>query len=425
MPDRLEIVPLSKPPLATVRVPGSKSITNRALVLAALSGTTCELRGVLRSEDTEVMGECLRKLGLHLDVSWPGFTVSVDSESGPVIFPARAELFVANSGTTMRFLTALVSLGHGRYRLDGTPRMRERPIEDLLAALRQLGVRAYSEHRNGCPPVIVEANGIPGGSVSIKGDISSQFLSGLLMAAPFAQHDVMIAVEGTLVSWPYVSMTVEMMRRFGLSIEAEGSRRFRVPGRQFSGVGDFTSEPDASAAGYFFAAAAITAGQVTVQDLTTKSIQGDIRFVDLLEEMGCHVVRGEEGITVRGGGLRGIDADMNDISDTVMTLAVVACFADGPTTIRNVAHIRLKETDRLAALATELQRIGAGVDELSDGLVIHPAPLHGAEIETYNDHRMAMSLALAGLTVPGIVIKNPACVGKTYPQFFADLERLR
>ncbi len=426
MEDRLEIVPLAQPPVATVRVPGSKSITNRALVLAALTRASfgCKLHNVLRSEDTEIMINCLRALGFTIEANWPESVVIVFSNVDEILPAHHADLFVGNSGTTMRFLTAMVSLGHGRYRLDGVPRMRERPIEDLLSALRQLGVNAFSERDNGCPPVVVEASGIAGGHVRVKGDVSSQFLSALLMAATQAKSDVTIDLDGPLVSWPYVSMTIEMLRQFNQDIAVEG-KRFIVAGGRGSFVGGFTIEPDASAASYFFGAAAITGGQVTVQDLTAKSIQGDIRFVDLLEEMGCHVVRGEVSLTVRGGPLRGIDADMNDISDTVMTLAAVACFAEGPTTIRNVAHIRHKETDRLAALATELRRIGAEVEEFPDGLRITPQPLHGAVIETYNDHRMAMSLALVGLQVPGIVIRNPSCVAKTYPEFFADLEKLR
>jgi 3-phosphoshikimate 1-carboxyvinyltransferase len=322
-------------------------------------------------------------------------------------------------------LTALVSLGHGRYRLDGTPRMRERPIEDLLAALRQLGVRAASERNNGCPPVVIEANGLRGGLVRIKGDMSSQFLSGLLMAAPRASGDVAIEVDGPLVSLPYVSMTVEMMRQWGLRIDMTSEPRFSIPAPQETGLGAYDVEPDASAASYFWGAAAVTGGAVRVLGLNTHSLQGDIRFVDVLEEMGCTAVRGEDGITVHGGPLRGIDVDMNDISDTVMTLGAVALFADRPTTIRNVAHIRHKETDRLAALATELRRVGAEVEEFADGLRITPRPLHGAEIETYNDHRMAMSMALVGLMVPGVVIKDPGCVAKTYPDFFSDLEKLR
>jgi 3-phosphoshikimate 1-carboxyvinyltransferase len=245
------------------------------------------------------------------------------------------------------------------------------------------------------------------------------------MAAPFARETVSINIDGELVSWPYVAMTISMMRQWGLRVEWRDKTRIEVPRQQGMSRGDYEIEPDASAASYFYAAAAIIGGQVQVPGLTAHSLQGDMRFVDVLGTMGAHVVRSEHGITVHGGPLCGIDVDMNDISDTVMTLGAVACFADGPTTIRNVGHIRHKETDRLAALATELRRVGAGVEEFADGLTITPGRLHGAEIETYNDHRMAMSLALVGLRVPGVVIRNPGCVAKTYPDFFTDLEKLR
>jgi 3-phosphoshikimate 1-carboxyvinyltransferase len=427
-PERLEVVPLERPPQAMVRVPGSKSITNRALVLAALSEpmSGSELRGVLQSEDTEVMVEALRALGFRVRTDWAEAIIHV--RRGPHARPipaAEADLFVANSGTSMRFLTALVSLGQGRYRLDGVARMRERPIEDLLAALRQLGVQAWSERQNGYPPVIIEARGLQGGTVRIKGDVSSQFLSGLLLAAPLARDEVTIEVDGLLVSRPYVAMTVKLMEQFGVRVETDLAGYFHVPVCPWYQPTKLVIEPDASAASYFFAAAAITRGEVCIPYLTASSLQGDLRFVDLLKQVGCEVERTWMSLTVRGGPLRGIDVDMNDISDTVMTLAAVACFAEGPTTIRNVAHIRHKETDRLAALATELRRVGAGVEEFADGLMITPGPLHGAAIETYNDHRMAMSLALVGLRVPGIVIKDPGCVAKTYPRFFDDLEKLR
>jgi 3-phosphoshikimate 1-carboxyvinyltransferase len=447
-PTRLAVEPLGRPPTATVRVPGSKSITNRALVLAALCSRVRQPRlyGCLCSEDTEVMIAALRQLGFVVQTDWHAVdpVVTVFRGDRPLIPATSADLYVANSGTTMRFLTAMVGLGHGRYRLDGVPRMRERPIEDLLAALRQLGVDARSEKGNGCPPVVVEANGMKGGRVSIRGDVSSQFLSALLMAAPFAGGDVVIEVQGPLVSRPYVNMTIHQMRTWQLMVSETGVNTFSIPGNQrpdrhrFS---EHTIEPDASAASYFWAAAAITGGAVRVAGdfarralgnekdyatyLTRPTIQGDVHFVDLLVRMGCTVRHEQEGILVQGAPLHGIDADMNDISDTVMTLAAVACFARGPTTIRNVAHIRHKETDRLAALAAELRRVGAGIEEFADGLTITPRPLHGAEIETYNDHRMAMALALVGLRVPGIVIKDPGCVAKTYPGFFADLERLR
>jgi 3-phosphoshikimate 1-carboxyvinyltransferase len=429
-PEKLTIEPLTRPPQATVRVPGSKSITNRALVLAALCGKDkpCEVNNCLRSEDTEVMLAALRTLGFQVDVDWQTARARVGgSPSANRIPAASADLYVANSGTTMRFLTAMVCLGHGRYRLDGVPRMRERPIGDLLAALRQLGVRAVSERDNDCPPVRIEADGLGEGHVRIKGNVSSQFLSGLLLAAPFARGDLVIEVEGTLVSRPYVEMTLRMMDDWGLPVLRKWKEAiFHVEGRQ-KPVGQmvYRVEPDASAASYFFAAAAISGGQVTVPGLSMDGLQGDVGFVDLLEKMGCEVERLNGGLTVRGGPTYGINVDMNDVSDTVMTLAAVACFAERPTTIRNVAHVRHKETDRLAALAAELRRVGAEVDEFADGLAITPRPLHGAEIETYNDHRMAMSMALLGLRVPGIVIKDPGCVAKTYPGFFRDLEKLR
>ena len=427
--DAREIVPLGGRPSCSIEVPGSKSITNRALVLAALSRCHqgSELLGALRSEDTEIMMEALRNLGFRVRANWGLTSVHVQRElvRGDLIPVREADLFVGNSGTTMRFLTAMVSLGRGRYRLDGVPRMRERPVEDLLSALRQLGVRAYSERNDGCPPVIVEADGLRGGRVQIKGDISSQFLSGLLMAAPFAREDVTIEVVGPLVSQPYARLTAAMMSQWDLAVENVRGTLFRIPGRQYSLRGGYTVEPDASAASYFFGAAAVAQGEVRVQGLGTNSLQGDVRFIDVLEDMGCEVVRENVALTVRGGPLRGIDVDMNDISDTVMTLATVACFAEGPTTVRNVAHIRHKETDRLAALACELRKVGAAVEEFADGLRITPRPLRGAVLETYNDHRMAMSLVLIGLRVPGIVIQNPGCVAKTYPGFFQDLEKLR
>jgi 3-phosphoshikimate 1-carboxyvinyltransferase len=428
MNDRLEIVPLTKPPCATILVPGSKSITNRALVLAALHsrGQECFLGNVLTSEDTEVMQRALCQLGFDLfgESCVGGLRISSGPETDTI--PVReADLFVANSGTTMRFLTAIVCLGHGRYRLDGIPRMRERPIEDLLAALQQLGVKAFSERENGCPPVVVEADGLRGGSIRVKGDVSSQFLSALLLVAPSAEGHIDIEVTGDLVSRPYVDMSVAMLRQWGLIIHTPSNRLFHIPGRQRGTMRNYQIEPDASAASYFLGAAAITSGRITLPYLSEQSLQGDMRFANILGQMGCVLGQERGWPFVQGGPLRGIDVDMNDISDTVMTLAAVACFAEGPTTIRNVAHIRHKETDRLAALATELRRVGAEVEEFDDGLTITPRSLHGAEIETYNDHRMAMSMALIGLRVPGIVIKNPGCVAKTYPHFFTDLERLR
>ncbi len=426
-PAQYAVQPLDGPVHASVRVPGSKSITNRALVLAALCGgskRSCELVGTLDSEDTRVMADSLARLGYTVDANWQADTIRVQANSERIIPADHADLFVANSGTTMRFLTAMVALGQGRYRLDGVARMRERPIRDLLDALTQLGVHATSESSNGCPPVVIAADGLQGGTVRIKGDVSSQFLSGLLMAAPFCRANLVIEVDGPLVSVPYVEMTLAIMRQFGLHAETDAFRRFRIPGRQVGGVASYRVEPDASAASYFFALPAIVGGSVTVTGLSKQSLQGDVAFVDKLAQMGCTVQTSGDLITVTGGALRGIDVDMNAISDTVMTLGVVACFATGPTNIRNVAHIRHKETDRVAALATELRRIGATVNEREDGLTITPGPLHGAIVQTYNDHRMAMALALAGLKVPCLIIDNPACVAKTYPRFFEDLEKV-
>ena len=426
-PPTLEIVPLAKPVDAVVSVPGSKSITNRALVLAALGSrvTACFLKGALRSEDTEVMVDCLTKLGFQ--VTWFDDIILVDrNESGRLIPALEADLYVANSGTTIRFLTAMLAAGEGRYRLGGVPRMHERPIGDLLDALQQLGVRAESETGNGCPPVVIETSGLRGGTVRIRADISSQYLSALLMAAPFADGPVTIELEGTAVSEPYIFMTEIMMADFDYFVDhfAPGHYRTGTIGNSVTLRGDYTIEPDASAASYFFAVAAITGGRILVRGMKRDMLQGDVLFVDALARMGCIITESAEGIAVGGRPLRGVDIDMNAISDTMMTLAAVACFAEGPTTIRNVAHVRHKETDRIAAMAAELRKLGATVDEFDDGLTITPGALHGATVETYRDHRMAMSLALIGFKVSGVVIDDPGCVAKTYPGFWEDLQKL-
>lgn len=427
MIDPLEIRPVSRPIRGRIRPPGSKSITNRAVVCAALAGGRSLLKGVLQSEDTRVMIGALKELGFEVDERLENDrsieTYSVLGTGGRI--PAiEANLFCANSGTTIRFLTAMATLGHGWFRLDGVPRMRERPIADLIGALNELGGRVSSELDNGCPPVVVHANGLPGGSATVRGDISSQFLSGLLMAAPAAKSGVEIAVEGPLVSQPYVRMTLAVMRAFGVEVNTTADlSRFGIAPQSYLAC-DYDIEPDASAASYFWAAAAVTGGEVTVEGLSRESLQGDVALVDCLERMGCEVRHAADSITVAGGELRGIDVDMNGISDTVQTLAAVAQFATGPTTIRNVAHIRHKETNRIAAVATELRKLGANVVEHDDGLTIDPRTPRGATIETYNDHRMAMSFALAGLRVPGVRIANPRCVEKTYPAFFDDLAKL-
>jgi len=427
MRETVEIRPVNGPIDATVRPPGSKSITNRALVCAALAEGESVLAGVLDSEDTQVMIVALQQLGVGIDISDRRQTLRVNGCDGQI--PAqRAELFVANSGTTMRFLTALVSLGHGEFRLDGVERMRQRPIGDLVHAIRQIGVRVDYEgdEGNGCPPIVVHAHGLPGGLANISGAVSSQFLSGLLMAAPYAIRPVRLNVVGPLVSVPYIEMTLQVMRQFDAEIEChDGIRRIDVSNTRGYQGRQYSIEPDASAASYFFAAAAITGGQVTVEGLSRSSMQGDVRFCDCLKAMGATVEYGDAYITVKGGPLHGIDVDMNGISDTVQTLAVTALFADGPTRIRNVAHIRHKETDRIAATACELRKLGARVEEFEDGLLVEPQKkLHGAEIDTYQDHRMAMSFALAGLRTANVVIRDPSCTVKTYPDFFRDLERV-
>jgi 3-phosphoshikimate 1-carboxyvinyltransferase len=302
--------------------------------------------------------------------------------------------------------------------------MRERPIRDLLAALNQLGVDARSEQGGGCPPVVIRAQGLAGGVAKVRGDVSSQFLSGLLMAAPYARSPLELAIEGELVSQPYVRMTLSVMRTFGVEVDAAADlARFVIRPARYQGC-DYAIEPDASAASYFWAAAAICGGSVIVEGLGRESLQGDVAFCDCLAQMGCDIRPTPRGIRVVGGKLRGGEFDMNAISDTVQTLGAVALFAAGPTTVRGVGHIRHKETDRIAALATELRKLGATVEEFDDGLRITPGPPRPAAIDTYDDHRMAMSLSLVGLARPGIAINNPGCVAKTYPRFFEDLVAL-
>ncbi len=414
----------SGPVRGRISPPGSKSITNRALVCAALAEGDSILTGALTSDDTRVMMEALWCLGIEVTNYEATREIRVAGCGGRP--PAReAELFVGNSGTTMRFLTPLVALGRGRFRLDGNARMRQRPMADQLDALAELGVSAASEGANGCPPIVVQANGLRGGRARIRGDVSSQFVSGLMMVGPIAEQGLELVVEGPQVSVPYVSMTVAVMSAFGAKVEEIPPHSLRVPGGQAYHGRAYAIEPDASAASYFFAAAAITGGEVKVLGLNRSSLQGDVGFVDVLARMGCRVHEESDGITVQGPQrLGGVEVDMNSISDTVQTLAAVAVFADAPTTISGVAHIRHKETDRISALATELRKFGAAIDERPDGLVISPARLTGAAIETYDDHRMAMSMALVGLRVPDVVILDPGCTAKTYPSFFDDLEQL-
>ena len=427
--EAIAIDPVSRPIEGRVRPPGSKSITNRALVCAALAEGTSLLRGALVSEDTRAMAVGLSQLGVQVaEQGAEGTRLEVVGCAGQL--PAReADIDVGNSGTTVRFLTALATIGKGITRLHGTDRMHQRPIQDLLDALSELGGQAQSEFGNECPPVVVKADGLPGGKCRIRGDISSQFLSGLLLVAPAATTPVHLEVEGPLVSQPYVRMTLEVMRAFGVTPdyarEPHLYANFTFPtGLKYVGR-TYEVEPDATAASYFFAAAAITGGRVTVAGLDQSSLQGDLGFCQVLQQMGCEVEYGDAEVTVTGGALQGVDVDMNHISDTVQTLAAVALFADGPTRVRGVAHNRHKETDRIVDLCTELRRLGAEATEHADGLSLRPPEqLRPARIETYQDHRMAMSLALVGLRAPGVVILDPGCTAKTYPKFFTDLDRL-
>ena len=411
----------SGPIKASIRPPSSKSITNRALIIAALAEGESILHQPLESDDTRVMIDSLRRLGIGVVERDSALLV----QGGGGAFPNdSAELFIGNSGTSVRFLTAMAAVGNGTFQLDGIPRMRERPIQDLLDALQSLGCNATSILGTGCPPVAVTTNGLKGGEVSIKGNISSQFLSGLLMAAPYAQSPVTIQVDGELVSRPYVDMTLAIMAEFGVSAAASETN-FQLPVAKYSGR-EYTIEPDASAASYFFAAAAITGGEATVLELGRDSLQGDVGFCDLLVQMGCELSEHDDGLTLRGPEvLKGIDCDMGEVSDTAQTLSAVALFADGPTTIRGIAHNRHKETDRIGNLAIELRKFGATVDEFEDGFTVNPPQLlTPATADTYDDHRMAMSLALPGLRIPGVKINDPGCTAKTYPHFFEDLAKV-
>ena len=419
------IAPLAHPVNATVTLPGSKSYTNRALIIAALADGASTLRQALFSDDTVFMAEALRQLGIPVRAAESANTFTVEGKGGRI--PAgRADLFVGLSGTSARFLTALACLGHGTYRVDGTARMRERPMKPLLDSLRQLGGAVRSHRDSGCLPLEIAGRGLRGGSARMAGDQSSQYFSALLMAAPYMEAGLDLAVEGRLVHGQYVTMTLKSMADFGVVATdvaaASAERRFRVaPGQRYA-ARTYDVEPDASAASYFFGAAALTGGTLRVENLGADSAQGDLAFVDVLAAMGCAVEKRAHSVTVTGPGkLRGVDVDMGALSDTFMTLAALAPFADGPTVIRGIAHTRLQETDRVHATAQELRKLGVSVTEFDDGLRIEPGPLRGAAIDPHDDHRIAMSFALVGLRQPGIAIDNPGCVAKTFPDYFDRL----
>jgi 3-phosphoshikimate 1-carboxyvinyltransferase len=424
------IEPVTQPFDATITPPGSKSLTNRALVLAALAKGESVLSNALLADDTRVMIDALGALGFDLTVD--NTTIRVAGGAGKI--PAKsAELFCGNSGTSIRFLTALVSLGQGTYTLDGVARMRQRPIGALVETLKNLGVRCEYLNEHGFPPVRVIADGLPGGSVSFGSEASSQFLSAILMASPYARHEVRVNLAPQQTSWPYVAMTMQLMDAFSVTPElvrdpkTQEPKQIIVPQEAYSPT-EYVVEPDASNASYFLALAAIHPGaKITIEGLGKKSLQGDVGFADVLHKMGADLIFGRDFITVGGTDrFEGIDVDLGPMPDTAQTLAVACLFAKGPSTIRGVANLRVKETDRLAALANELSKLGAKVDVDADSITIDPpATLKPAAIDTYDDHRMAMSFALAGTKIGGVTIRGAECVNKSYPNFFEDLERVR
>jgi 3-phosphoshikimate 1-carboxyvinyltransferase len=416
--DTIAIPALNRPVDATVEIPGSKSLTNRALLVAALAQGDSILENALFSEDSEYFVKCVEQLGIPITLNPHQAQIQVAGKGGEI--PAKqADLFVGLAGTAARFISALVALGNGEYRLDGVPRMRERPMGDMLTVLQTGGATVNFEGNSGFMPYTVYSKGFAGGNFSLKANQTSQQLSALLMIAPYAQQDTSIEVEGTLVSQSYVKMTCRLMADFGVEVNQIGDNQFQIKAGQRYQARHYTVEPDASNASYFFAAAAVTGGRVRVKHLTKQSCQGDILWLDVLEQMGCEIKASDDYTEVTGPKqLQGIDIDMNDISDLVQTLGAIAPFASSPITIRNVEHIRYKETDRIKAVVTELRRLGVQVEEFPDRLKIEPGPITPAAIETYHDHRMAMAFAVTGLKVPGIIIKDPGCTAKTFPDYF-------
>jgi len=398
-----------------ITVPGSKSYTHRILICAALSDGICQIENGLLSEDTRFTMSALKQMGIQIDEKDNTFIVNGKKGSFALCLDP---ICLGNSGTSVRLLTAVTSLGQGVYTLTGTERMRERPIQDLLDGLGQIGASARSVHNNGCPPVEVKGGKIAGGNVHLKCNVSSQFLSGLLLIAPYTAEGIDIHVVEGPVSRPYVDMTVDVMERFGIDITREEYDRFRIKGGQTYRSGRYIVEPDCSQAGYFWAAAAISGARIKVKGITRQSRQGDVCFTECLEEMGCVIHDEKDGISVSGKPLSAITADMADMPDMVPTLAVVAAFAKGTTVIKNVAHLKDKESDRLGSVVKELSKIGIEASCSDTGMVIKGGEPHGNEIDTYGDHRIAMSFALAGLKVPGIFIRDENCVEKSFPDFW-------
>ena len=404
-----------------ILLPGSKSYTHRMLIAASLSNDRCRIYNYLDSEDTNYTLAALTRLGASAEKTFDYIDIK---GTGGKFRAVEGPIDLGNSGTSMRLLTGVVAVGQGTYVLTGTDRMKQRPIQHLLDALNQLEVDAVSLDANGCPPVKISGRKISGGLVEIDCSISSQFLSSLVLIAPLTQNGLSVNVTKGPVSKPYIDMTVDVLGRFGIRTERDGYTRFHIPGGQIYRAGEYTVEPDASQASYFWAAAAVTGARVKVSGISHASMQGDVRFTDVLQKMGCRIEHDQTGISVIGQDLSGIDVDMADMPDLVPTLAVIAAFAKGRTTIRNVGHLRDKESDRLSAVQAELTKIGISAKIEGDNLTVSGGMPKGAEIETYNDHRMAMSFAVAGLRTPGIIIKNEGCVAKSFPGFWDVFEQL-
>jgi 3-phosphoshikimate 1-carboxyvinyltransferase len=419
----VEIEPLGGPLRAEVRVPGSKSMTNRALILAALADGRTAVENALRSDDTDRMVASLAALGFEVASDQASATMTVVGRGGRV--PSRkASLFVGASGTCARFLTGLVALGEGEYLLDGTARMRQRPIAPLLDGLGQLGVEATSLAGTGCLPVRVRGRGLPGGRAAIDASVSSQFVSALLMVGPYAQDGLELRLEGDVISRPYVDMTLQQMARAGVEGRWRDERTLVVAAGQRYRPGRQAMESDASNASYFFAAAAATGGRVRVPGLPADSIQGDLALLGVLEAMGCRVRREADAVELsgpEGGRLRSVSVDANDFPDMAQTIAALAPFADGPVEVREAASLRIKETDRIGAVVTELRRLGQEVEESPAGFRVTPRPVRPATVQTYDDHRMAMAFSVVGLRAPGVRIADPGCVAKTFPGYFEAL----
>lgn len=404
-----------------INVPGSKSYTHRILIASALSNGISTISNSLRSEDTLLTADALKKMGVAIEDDET--IVTIHGCNGNL--KAAAEpLYLANSGTSMRLLTGIAAIGNGAYTLTGTKRMQERPIQDLLNGLNNIGVKARSLDGTGCPPIEVVGSKIKGGKTELDCSISSQFLSSLLLIAPLTKEGIEIHILKELVSKPYVDMTVDIMKKLGIKVERDEYKSFYVPGNQSYKAGDYAVEPDCSQASYFWGAAAITGKKIKVKNISKDSSQGDVKFAEVLGKMGCSVFYEEDGIAVKGGALSAVEVDMSSMPDIVPTLAVVASFAKGTTIITNVAHLKEKECDRLGCVATELIKMGIDAKANDSGLEIKGGKPLGARIETYDDHRMAMCFAIAGLKVPGMEIIDELCVKKSFPNYWEVFEKL-